>query len=278
MLGKLLKQEFRATGRIMLPAFGALLVLSVLANFSIRLLDRGITNNTFLRIILILIIVAFGLSLFGIFLVTLILMVSRFYRNLLGNEGYLMHALPVSVHELVWAKLIVSLVWFAASALLFALIVSLSALIQSGSSLSEVLKMLPNWEQIKALLATKGITAGDLSSIAVLVILLGIVGGLANCLHFYAAMSIGHMFNRDKVLLSVVVFVAFSILMTMFSNATWVGLANRLAGSMESANSYLEGLHVFRRLLLLVIGFESFEAVVMYVCTALSLRRGLNLA
>ena len=36
MLRKLLKHEFRATGRIMLPMFGILLLASVGANLSIR--------------------------------------------------------------------------------------------------------------------------------------------------------------------------------------------------------------------------------------------------
>ena len=40
MLGKLLKHEFRATGRTMLPALGAVLALAVLANFSIRFRSR----------------------------------------------------------------------------------------------------------------------------------------------------------------------------------------------------------------------------------------------
>ena len=42
MLRKLLKHEFRATGRIMLPLFGILLLVSVGANFS----SRGMLNLT----------------------------------------------------------------------------------------------------------------------------------------------------------------------------------------------------------------------------------------
>ena len=49
MLGKLMKHEFRATGRIMLPLLGAELLLSVLAGFSVRGLDR-IENMSFLGV------------------------------------------------------------------------------------------------------------------------------------------------------------------------------------------------------------------------------------
>ena len=39
MLGKLLKYEFRATGRVMLPFLGGLLVLALAANLGIRLIN-----------------------------------------------------------------------------------------------------------------------------------------------------------------------------------------------------------------------------------------------
>ena len=54
MLGKLLKYEFRATGRSMLPVLGVLTLLVLLANISVRLLDR--TAGAFLTILLIMVI------------------------------------------------------------------------------------------------------------------------------------------------------------------------------------------------------------------------------
>ena len=108
MLGKLLKHEFRATGRLMLPALGAVLALAVLANFSIRFIQ--VTDNTFLTILFGLVIAAFVIGMVAAAVMTLVLMILRFYRTLLRDEGYLMHTLPVNVHELVWSKLIVSLV------------------------------------------------------------------------------------------------------------------------------------------------------------------------
>ena len=57
MLGKLLKHEFRATGRLMLPALGAVLILAALANFSIRFIQ--VTDSTFLTILFGLVILIF---------------------------------------------------------------------------------------------------------------------------------------------------------------------------------------------------------------------------
>lgn len=40
-------------------------------------------------------------------------MVVRFRNNLMTDEGYLMFTLPVSVHQLLWSKLLVSMLWFS---------------------------------------------------------------------------------------------------------------------------------------------------------------------
>ena len=276
MLGKLLKQEFRATGRIMLPVFGALLVLSVFANHSICVLDSGLVNNTLLRILAVMVLIFFGLSVFGAMFVTLWLMVSRFYRNLLKDEGYLMHTLPVSVHGLVWSKLIVSLVWFLATGLLLTLIMGLTALIQSGTNLSEIFRELPSWAEIKQFLASQGIRGGDLTLFFTELGTLVLVGILASCLHFYAAMAMGHMFSKDKVLLSIVFFVALSFVLSLVANLLGFHVTD-LAVLADEMNAEVLML-LTRKLLLFSLGTSLLQGALLYFATTLSLRRGLNLA
>ena len=116
MLGKLLKHEFRATYRTMLPMFGVVLVLSLLANLSFaRIAD---TDSGALDILFGLFIMAFFLGLFTMGVMAMVVMIQRFYKNVLGDEGYLTLTLPVNVHEIVWSKLIVSFVWFLATGLI----------------------------------------------------------------------------------------------------------------------------------------------------------------
>ena len=107
MLGKLMKHEFRATARIMLPVMGAMVALALLANLSIRGLAGNLSDIPMLRILFVLIIIFFSVAVVATIVMSLVIMVSRFYRNLLKDEGYLMFTLPVSVHELIWSKLIV---------------------------------------------------------------------------------------------------------------------------------------------------------------------------
>ena len=277
MLGKLLKQEFRATGRIMLPVFGALLVLSVLANFSIRLLDSGIGEGTVLNFLAVFVLIVFIVGMFAAMFMTLWLMVSRFYRNLLKDEGYLMHTLPVSVHGLVWSKLIVSLVWFVATGLLITLILCLTALIQSGTNLKEIFLQFPSWAELKEFLASVGVRSGDITLFFTEFGALMLVGGLASCLHFYAAMAMGHMFSKDKILLSIVFFVALSFVLSLVTNLLGFHVTDLAALTAEEMTPELLML-LTRKLLLFSLGVALLQGALLYFATTLSLRRGLNLA
>lgn len=275
MLGKLLKQEFRATGRIMLPVFGALVLLSVLGNLSIRMLDRGVTDSIVLQIIFGLLTAGFIIAIFGVMLVTLVLMVTRFYRNLLKDEGYLMHTLPVSVHGLVWSKMIVSLVWFIVSALVIALILFLTTLFQSGHSFADISAYFPSWVQIKAVLRGTGVLR-NLLSLGILALVVLLVAFFSGCLQFYAAMSMGHMFNRDKILLSIVFYVALSILLSLLVSV--LGFRRIEALSAIEVNTLLESFALVRKVLFSGLVVELLQAIPLYFATVLSLRRGLNLA
>ena len=115
MLRKLLKHEFRATGRIMLPMYLILLVTAVGSNLA----GRGMLDSRFdiLNILGVLIVIAFGTAITGACLLAFVLMIQRFYKNLLQDEGYVMLTLPVSIHQHIWSKLIVSSVWFIVTAL-----------------------------------------------------------------------------------------------------------------------------------------------------------------
>ena len=138
MLRKLLKHEFRATGRIMLPIYLILLVTAVGSNLAGRGMMDG--RSEALNILGVLIIMAFGFAICGALLMAFVLMIQRFYKNLLQDEGYLMFTLPVSVHQHIWSKLIVSAVWFIATVL--AIIAASLVVAYQGGFLRELLDLL----------------------------------------------------------------------------------------------------------------------------------------
>ena len=123
MLRKLLKQEFRATARVMLPLYLVTFVLALAVRLVLLLSQNqvlldSVGGRTLRAILLGVSVTAFVVAAIATFLAALIQAVLRFRSNLLGDEGYVMFTLPVSTHQLVWAKLITSVVWFLGAAVI----------------------------------------------------------------------------------------------------------------------------------------------------------------
>lgn len=120
MLRKLLKYEFQASARVLLPIYIALLVVALITNLIMRFNSgAAMVISTTL----------YGLLCVATFVITLIIIVQRFERNLLGDEGYLMLTLPTTGSKLIWSKLITSFVWLVVgsiAALFSALLLALS--------------------------------------------------------------------------------------------------------------------------------------------------------
>jgi hypothetical protein len=248
----------------------------VLGNFSIRMMDQNVTNNAVLRFLFVFLTIVFVLAMFAAMMMTLLLMITRFYRNLLKDEGYLMHTLPVSVHGLVWSKLIVSLVWFVVTGLVVTAILFLTGLIQSGTNLGELMLEFPSWAEIREAMAEAGFRGSDITAFLLELLALALVGFFSTCLHFYAAMAMGHMFNKDKILLSIVFFVAISFALSMMTSLLGFRISN-LELYAEEFNA-AAALGFMNRLLRFSLAVELIQGALLYFATTLSLRRGLNLA
>ena len=198
MLRKLIKHEFRATGRVMLPLFLILLVTSVGANFSVRgMLD---TRYKVLDVLGSLLVMAFAVAIFGVCVMSVVLMVQRFYKNLLQDEGYVMMTLPVSVHQHIWSKLLVSAVWFALTVVVVCLAACIVAfdvgfvqeLVQGFRELFREIS-----QYLNAYYAING------TVIILEFLLICFVGCCVMCLQFYASLAIGHSFPNHKMAWSV---------------------------------------------------------------------------
>ena len=92
MLRKLLKHELRATSRWMLPMFLLVLLATTLARFAGSALIE--MDNNILNTIGVILLMIFVFSVMGVCVLAFVLMLYRFWKNLLSDEGYLMMTLP----------------------------------------------------------------------------------------------------------------------------------------------------------------------------------------
>ena len=114
MLGKLMKHEFKATAKLFLPLLTA--VLALLGGFQvIFLLVKWLMGNNdshpLVTVLFALFAVLAALALIALLAVIVIVAIQRFYKNLLGDEGYLMFTLPATPGQQILSKLLVSLAW-----------------------------------------------------------------------------------------------------------------------------------------------------------------------
>lgn len=112
MLGKLIKHECRATARILPFAYLATAILFLVA-WIVKLAVGEMTTVAMIPTVL------FLLASIGVFILTLILCIMRYYKSMFGGEGYLTQTLPVAKSALYCSKLIVSILWLTASSILF---------------------------------------------------------------------------------------------------------------------------------------------------------------
>ena len=277
MLGKLIKHEFRATGRVMLPLLGAVLVLSPIVGFIIRTFDRENYGGP-VQLLGGTVVVLFFFAVAGICITSVVLMVRRFNSNLLQDEGYLMFTLPVSTHSLIWSKLIVSFVWFVVAAVSSAAFIAIVALTSHAEyNLSVVILFTDDLTQ---LVGGWNIAAYILEALVCLFLFSCVL-----CLHFYAAMALGHSFSDHKTFLSVCFYVLLSIvsswLMLMLSGLFKDGILSRLAqfigawtDGMQKSQEYALVPHV------VFLGIGAYLLVVSalyYIPTILPLKKSLNI-
>ena len=264
MLRKLMKHEFRATGRVMGPLFGLLLIAALAARFSVGVLLES--DARFLNLLGGLFVTAFAIAIAGVCVMSLVLMINRFRTNLLGDEGYIMFTLPASVHQQIWSKLIVSAVWFIAAGLAVAA-ASFILVAQQGF-----------WEEIRRGFAEifRHLTAYyAFNGTAFLFELLALifVGCCVLCLEFYAAMAIGHSFANHKILCSVLSFLGLQFVMQLLSGGILVGTNyDLLTVSLPS-----DGVLAMHSVMLTVIASTAVFGAVYYVITTMFLKKRLNL-
>lgn len=273
MLGKLIKHEFKATGRVMLPVLGVLLVLAVLANISFNFIDTVQTEIG--EGIFSLIIIAFILFIMASGIIALVMMIQRFQKNLLGDEGYLMLTLPVTEHGLVWSKIIVSCVWFVVYGLIVFLALFLTVVNFANMNLPEMFSQLPSLHELMTMLEVQqGISSGDLVVFGLELLAMIAICSVCACLLFYASLSLGHCFTNNKMLLSVVFFIGICFVLQIIS----IPMTMLIPDSLLVASTGQEVLRAMKYLMLYYMGCSAIQGALLYFTTTISLKKGLNMS
>ena len=203
MLKQLLKYEFKATKSLYFGLYLALALLSVVLGVSFRQENAWADNTNFGRLEVILMVLYLSV-IFAIAVLCFVSTVQRFYKNLLGREGYLMQTLPVTETQLILSKLITSMVWVLCSGLVG--IVCITGMVSIGVLDAEVLGTV-NWDW--------GMLYGELGAKFWLGMFWTILINLARLadliLCVYAACMIAHLFQKYGMVSGILAFIGLNV-------------------------------------------------------------------
>lgn len=206
MLSKLIKYDMKAMSHWLLPIYALALLLTPLERLAIEYINGNIFNNDLNYVsyafilnltdgIRTVITFAFVIVLIAVVVATSFLIIYRFYKNLVTNEGYLMHTLPVKTSQLIWSKVISSTIWYILS--LMIVVVCLIGLVIGSPEWNEFFSSLP--EAIAAFFAWY-----DNTTYAVLLIIevvaIAILSFPSTILMFYASIALGQLITKHKIL------------------------------------------------------------------------------
>ncbi len=212
MLGKLIKHEFKDTYKTFLLLYVAILFLSVV-NLGFNELGDG--TNGLMMIVEVLFMIAFVLCAFFLSTISLVLIVIRFYKNLLGDEGYLMHTLPVKKSSLIISKWIVAAVWTVCSIVM----VILSIFILVGREVP--------WGKMFDFIGKVYNGYDGMMTLTIVGFLCIMISVMSQLMLIYASMAVGQIWQKHRVLGAFLSFFAINMAtQTVTSQITAVFMAS----------------------------------------------------
>lgn len=203
MLKKLCKYEFKSIGRTLLPLYVAVLAASVLSGlFGMSFMQGLIESSSILGGLPYMLVnmLYFGLMV-ALCVCTLLIVIQRFYKGLLCDEGYLMFTLPVKPWQLITAKGIAAVVMSALSGITACVSIFILGAFYGGFDFTVFGQL---WNVIVDL--TREMPTWPIYALEFL--LLCIVATLAGVYELYVSMAIGHLGKNHRVALSFAAYVA----------------------------------------------------------------------
>ena len=205
MVKKLIKYDFASYLRLLLPVQLILLGIAALNRFIQIFEDTGsaVYNIVFGSSVFL-----YVVSIIVCLLLTTIVAITRFYKGMYSNEGYLSHTLPVTPSQHILSKLLVSMIFQIGSA--FAVFLSFCI-----STLGEL-----NIELFKAggYLLGRFYTFYQGNTILYIIefIVMMLVSSAAGMLMLYFCISVGQLAKKHKVLAAFGVYFGLYIISQIF--------------------------------------------------------------
>ena len=222
MLGKLMKYDLRSCLRKFGPLWLATLALSVVTGLFFRFANKAQSNSVLMGILTALLPTALVILIVTIGVLTLVFVCERFYKGLLGDEGYLMHTLPATAGAHIASKGLTALILELVSGLVGLLSAFLIVLTFQPEELAR------GWQDFLTMLRSFDFPAAT-PWLIIELFLVGVVVTATETLKIYAAISLGHLAKRRRVLWAILAYIGIDVVInSLFGAGVSSGLLAKL--------------------------------------------------
>lgn len=270
MLGKVIKYENKSMSRILLPLYLGLILSSLLNKLT---LTFGLNHSMgkISEILSFVLITSYVILIIGVSFATFILIVMRFYKGCLGDEGYLTFTLPVKTGTHIWGRMLISAFWTLITGIITVL--SLAIIMFHVAEFSDFFRSLG--EAIHLFYSRFG---GQAVLATVLLLLLFLVSLFSVPLMLYASASLGQLImKKHKVLGGFLGYFILSILTETVTLFISIPLMNSDFLNFFGWTDSLSLLGSWNLMIGLLTLYILFFNVIYYVLTHFVLSRKLNL-
>ena len=202
MLGKLLKYELKRSARKFFPLVVGYMIVSLIFSLMLNYGD-SVRSSNFL-VLFIAVCIAYGIAVVSLFIVGFTISLTNFHKTLFTDEGYLMLTIPVKPYYHIFTKFISSVIWSAASMVVFVLSLLLIDPTEYLDSVGDFINALGN-----------GFIEEPLTSFLICLYTLTLFAGLQIFLYF--VISLSNCF-KHKCLAGFAIIFACNMLSSMISN------------------------------------------------------------
>ena len=202
MLGKLLKYELKRSARKFFPLVVGYMIVALIFSLMLRY-GESVKSPNFLMIFIV-VCIAYGIAVGALFTVGFTISLTNFHKTLFTDEGYLMLTIPVKPYYHIFTKFISSVIWSAASMVVFVLSLLLIDPTEYLDSVGDFINALGN-----------GFIEEPLTSFLICLYTLTLFAGLQIFLYF--VISLSNCF-KHKCLAGFAIIFACNMLSSMISN------------------------------------------------------------
>ncbi len=268
MVKKLLKHEMIAYSRTMLVIEAIVLGFAIIA----RCIWAFETNSITYDIVNVSSIIAFVISIIVCLVFTVVIGITRFYKNLFGREGYLSFTLPVTINQHIVSKLLIALLYCAISlvTVIVALMIAgigdptlevIKAIVYLAERYFDVFKAHGAFYIIEAVIAVVAIIASEF-------------------LKYYACISVGQLAKKNRVLAAFGAYFGYYIICQVIGTIFIIFMTSNFALTLIEAMMEFANKHPFATVHIVISGIAVLYAllsVVYYFVSYFIAKHKLNL-